>query len=425
MNILFVVEHFPCVSETFVLNQVTGLLDLGHEVTVCAVGKPSAAVIHADVEKYNLLERTWQSADVPGPRIERALVALSRLPDLIKRCGLRGLFCFNPRSHGKRAINLAFFYSCLPLVERQARFDAIHCHFGDKGLSALAWREMGLLEGPISTVFHAHELAGLTDRQGGRLYGPLFGSDALLLPISERWRQRLIHWGARSERTIVHRMGVDLAKFDFEQRAVVPPATLEILTIGRLTEQKGYAYAIRSVALLRTMTAHKLRYRIVGAGELEEPLQQLVAELGVADIVTFAGPQPQDVVRTHLRNAHIFLLPSVTAANGFQEGIPVALMEAMAAGVPVVSTRHSGIPELVEHEVSGLLAEERDSQSLAECMRRIIADPALATQLARRARMKVEAEYDIQKLNVRLAQLLQRTSDASASSPLVGQTSRR
>lgn len=415
MKILFVVEHFPCLSETFVLNQVTGLLELGHDVTVCAVGKPAGAATHPDIDKYKLLARTWQGASVPTRKSARLLGALRKFPALLKRCGLRSLLAFNFLRHGKDAVNLKFFYSCLPLLARQERFDAIHCHFGDKGLLALAWREMGLIDGPISTVFHAHELAGLSDRQGRQLYGPLFGSDMLLLPISERWRDRLVRWGAKPERTIIHHMGVDTGRFDFSPHLPAADAAIDILSVGRLTEQKGYEFAIRAVAHLRPLTGRTLRYTIIGEGELEVQLRELVAELGISDMVTFAGPQPQNVVSAHLQAAHIFLLPSVTAANGFQEGIPVALMEAMASGLPVVTTRHSGIPELVEHGVSGFLAEEREIEALADHMLAIISKPAQAKEIAANARQKIEDDFQIHKLNSGLARIFARQQAALAS----------
>jgi colanic acid/amylovoran biosynthesis glycosyltransferase len=409
MRILFIVEHFPSFSETFVLNQVTGLLDLGNDVTIYAVGKPSGSVTHPDVEKYNLLERTWSGANVPTSRKQRLLGALRNFPKLFKRCGFRAFLSINPLRHGKKAINLGFFYSCLPLVNRETTFDAIHCHFGDKGLLALAWREMGLVSGPLSTVFHAHELAGLSDREGRNLYGPLFRSNTLLLPISERWRQRLIHWGANPEQTLVHHMGIDIGAYCYSPHFPELNEPVNILTVARLVEQKGYEYAIRAVAKLSNMTTRKLHYTIIGsgdgAGNLEYPLRQLVTKLGIGSLVTFAGPQPQDIVQHYMQRSNMFLLPSVTTSNGFQEGIPVALMEAMASGLPVITTRHSGIPELVQHEISGFLAEERDVDLLVEALSRLIADNNLFVRISVEGRKKVENEFDVDKLNLKLNEI--------------------
>ena len=411
MKILFVVEHFPSFSETFVLNEVTGLLDLGHDVWIYAVGNPSAPVEYPDVEKYELKKRIIPNAQVPVSRLQRFVGVLKWLPSLLSKCGPAALHVFNPSRHGKKALNLGLFYSCIPLLRCDTDFDAIHCHFGDKGALALVWEQMGLISGPISTVFHAHELCRLSDEEGRRLYGPLIRSKTLLLPISQRWQERLISWGALPERTIVHHMGADLQKFECTSHVPPVDGPIRILTVARLVEQKGYEYAIRAIACLRTLTSRDLKYTIIGAGDgggnLADSLRQLVDELKIADIVTFAGPQPQDKVRESIREANIFLLPSVTTTDGFQEGIPVALMEAMASGLPVVTTRHSGIPELVEDRVSGFLAEERAVAPLAEAMVGVIEDHALAGRIATAARAKVEAEFNLLSLNRRLGQILE------------------
>jgi len=411
MKILFVIGQFPCLSETFVLNQVTGLLDLGHDVTVCAIANRKAQANAPYVQQYGLGNRIWCGETIPCGKLKRIATAVSKLPAFLRRCGLHGLQAFNPLKYKLPAANLTLFYSCLPLLNRDTRFDAIQCHFGNYGLRALAWRNMGLVRGPILTVFHAHELAGLSDQKGRRLYFPLFKCNTLLLPISERWRQRLIRWGARPERTIVHHMGVDLGRFEYAPRFPGPDETVQILSVGRLVEQKGFEYAIRAVSHLRQLTSRGLQYTIIGSGELENPLKGLVSELGISDIVTFAGPLLQDQVRRRMHESHIFLLPSVTAANGFQEGIPVAIMEAMASGLPVVTSRHSGIPELVEHDVSGFLAKEREVVPLAESMERLMSDSILCRRISAAGREKVEREFDIRKLNMRLQEILSLESD--------------
>ena len=410
MRILFVVEHFPCISETFVLNQVTGLLDLGHDVTIYAIGKQSGIDAHPAISDYKLMDRTWAGINSPTSKMHRLIKAMRFFPSFFSRCGFKMFKAFDYFRHGKQAINLGFFYSCLPLIKRDTHFDIIHCHFGDKGLLALAWREMGLITGAISTVFHAHELAGLSDIQGRSLYAPLFKSDTLLLPISKRWQQRLVGWEASSERTLVHHMGIDLEQFCFEPNIPKPNAPIKILSVGRLTEQKGFIYAIQAVARLITMTDREVEYIIVGAGELESELKQLVADLKITQWVNFVGSQTQDAVHNYLKHAHIFLLPSVTAANGFQEGIPVALMEAMAIGIPVVTTNHSGIPELVEHDISGFLAEEKEVLTLAEAMFKLLSDATLANKIAVNARAKVKKEFDIKQLNKNLEAIFNQES---------------
>ena len=105
-------------------------------------------------------------------------------------------------------MNLKLCYSAFALLKQDTNFDAIHCHFGEKGSVALALKEAGVITGPISVVFHAHELAGLSDREGIRQFGRLFRANTLLLPISRRWQDRLIRWGSDPSRTLVHHINL-------------------------------------------------------------------------------------------------------------------------------------------------------------------------------------------------------------------------
>ncbi|TIM61205.1 MAG: colanic acid biosynthesis glycosyltransferase WcaL, partial [Mesorhizobium sp.] len=133
----------------------------------------------------------------------------------------------------------------------------------------------------------------------------------------------------------------------------------------------------------------------IGEGPLRLALQSRIDAAGLSDRVTLLGALKQEEVMAYLARAGVFALPSVVTARGDRDGIPVALMEAMAVGLPVVSTRVSGIPELVEHGSSGLLAEPGDAKELAQCIERLIADPASAREMASMARRTVEREFDV------------------------------
>jgi len=405
VKILFVVEHFPCLSETFVLNQVTGLIDRGHEVEVYPLGKPIAPVVHPDFEKYRLWERTWSRPEIPANKLRRIFRALKFLPPCLVRFPWATLQSLNLFRYKTAAANLTLYYSLLPFLGRRGGFDAVHCHFGDKGVLAQLWRDWGVVKSRVSVVFHAHEIASLSDETGRSIYGALLSSNARLLPISHLWREVLLRWGARPERTVVHRMGVDCEQIRFMPRSAAAAATIQLLSVSRLTEMKGTEFAIRAVAKLGPKFPN-LRYTVAGDGLLREFLERLADELGVREMVTFIGSQPQNKVRELLGQAHIFLCPSVVDSNGCKEGVPVALMETMAAGVPAVATIHSGIPELITDGLSGLLVQERDVHGLASAIEQLIRSPDLYTAIAREGRAKVERDFNIRKLNERLEQLI-------------------
>ncbi|RYG85490.1 MAG: colanic acid biosynthesis glycosyltransferase WcaL, partial [Alphaproteobacteria bacterium] len=247
---------------------------------------------------------------------------------------------------------------------------------------------------PIVTIFHGHDVG--TAHQTGEVgqYQNLFRLGSRHLPVNARFREILIANGAPVERTHVHHMGIDVAAIPFERRDwTLRP--LQILSVARLTEKKGISSALMALAKVRGQRPElSWRYNIVGEGELREDLGVLSAELGLTDSVDFLGARPHAEVRLLLAKTQLFLLPSVTAGNGDVEGIPVSLMEAMASGAIVVSSIHSGIPELVEDGVSGLLAPERDVDTLAMKLLATADHPDSMDAMAWNARQTVESEFN-------------------------------
>jgi colanic acid/amylovoran biosynthesis glycosyltransferase len=164
--------------------------------------------------------------------------------------------------------------------------------------------------------------------------------------------------------------------------------------VGRLVEKKGHEFLLR--ALARTVSSGRdVRLRIAGDGPLREKLESLARELGVAERVRFLGAVAHDAMPGMLQQSHIFALPSVTAGNGDQEGMPVSIMEAQASGLPVLSTCHSGIPELIEDGTSGYLVAERDTAALADRMMYLVDHPELWPLMGAAGRRIVEEKYGL------------------------------
>ena len=399
LRIAMFVNEFPALSETFVLNQITGLLDLGHDVTIIATRPRYEAGVHHDVLRYRLWERLCYR-EMPSSRAER----LARAPGICLRSGgsrpalARAL---NAARYGREATSLSLFYWADRLSSLRS-FDIIHCHFGIVGKWAAFLREIGAIEGKLVTTFHGVDVSLSLDRDPG-IYRHLFEHGDLFMPVSERWRDRLIHHGCDPARIEVHRMGVDPDRFAPGFSCGGERAPRMVLSVGRLVEKKGIEFGLKAVANLaaRGLT---LRYEIVGDGPLRGRLEALARELGIADRVHFHGALIHDDVVRKMKSCDVLLAPSVTDAQGEQEGIPVTLMEAMASGVPVVSSRHSGIPELVEDGVSGLLAGERDVGELGLALATLLNSPERRRKVGAAARKRVVADFNTKKLNRRLDQ---------------------
>ncbi|HAW3180604.1 TPA: colanic acid biosynthesis glycosyltransferase WcaL [Escherichia coli] len=404
MKVGFFLLKFPLSSETFVLNQITAFIDMGFEVEIVALQKGDTQNTHAAWTKYNLAARTRWLQDEPTGKVAKLRHRASQT--------LRGIHrkntwqALNLKRYGAESRNLILSAIC-GQVAKPLHADVFIAHFGPAGVTAAKLRELGVIRGKIATIFHGIDISS---REVLNHYTPeyqqLFRRGDLMLPISDLWAGRLQKMGCPREKIAVSRMGVDMTRFS--PRPVKAPATpLEIISVARLTEKKGLHVAIEACRQLKEQ-GMAFRYRILGIGPWERRLRTLIEQYQLEDVVEMPGFKPSHEVKAMLDDADVFLLPSVTGADGDMEGIPVALMEAMAVGIPVVSTLHSGIPELVEADKSGWLVPENDARALAQ---RLAAFSQLDTDelapVVKRAREKVEHDFNQQVINRELASLLQ------------------
>ncbi|HDQ0455781.1 TPA: colanic acid biosynthesis glycosyltransferase WcaL [Escherichia coli] len=404
MKVGFFLLKFPLSSETFVLNQITAFIDMGFEVEIVALQKGDTQNTHAAWTKYNLAARTRWLQDEPQGKVWKLRHRASQT--------LRGIHrkntwqALNLKRYGAESRNLILSAIC-GQVATPFHSDVFIAHFGPAGVTAAKLRELGVIRGKIATIFHGIDISS---REVLNHYTPeyqqLFRRGDLMLPISDLWAGRLQKMGCPREKIAVSRMGVDMTRFS--PRPVKAPATpLEIISVARLTEKKGLHVAIEACRQLKEQ-GMAFRYRILGIGPWERRLRTLIEQYQLEDVVEMPGFKPSHEVKAMLDDADVFLLPSVTGADGDMEGIPVALMEAMAVGIPVISTLHSGIPELVEADKSGWLVPENDARALAQ---RLAAFSQLDTDelapVVKRAREKVEHDFNQQVINRELASLLQ------------------
>lgn len=413
MRIAFIVTTFPALSQTFILNQITGLIDRGHEVDIFADRADDTSKMHPDVEKYHLLERTYYLLRTPRNRLLRVFKGFGLLLANYYKDPVVLLRSLNVFKYGKQAESLKLLYVTIPLL-RKGPYNIIHCHFGPNGLKTSLLQDIGALQGKLITTFHGYDMARYLQEVSDRVYDRLFNIGDLFLPISECWKCRLLDLDCQEQKILVHRMGIDSKIFSFTPRRLQAERRVQIVTIARLVEKKGVEYGIRAAAKLAKVNQN-IEYNVVGDGPLGEDLQRLIQDLDAGDAVKLLGWKQQQEIVEILNNADILLAPSVTSKDGDQEGTPVVLMEAMAMGLPVVSTQHSGIPELVENGISGFLVPERDVDALVEKLSHLIEHPELWPEMGRAGRAYVEEHYDIDKLNDRLVKIYQKLLTVEAN----------
>ena len=383
MKVCFVVDKFPSLSETFVLDQIEGCLARGIEVGVICNETTFG-------KERNIDDPRWRN--LPGG-VAQWWGALGPLRPSLRR------WSGKLWDKASTALDIAF-------AGKLEKYDVIVAHFGNNGLRVARAMKQRRISAPLVTIFHGHDVGAPMHDGSLSRYEVVFRQGALQLPVNGFFRDALIEAGARADRVAVHHMGVDTETIGFragERR----DSRLALISVCRLTEKKGIEFALRALGEVQSVRPDiDWSYTIIGGGELLDAMKQLAASLGIAGRVAFRGPCPHSEVKQRLAEAHVFVLPSVKAGDGDLEGIPVALMEAMAAGLTVVSTYHSGIPELIEDGRTGLLAPERDVGALAQKLVWIAHNPGSCEELARAARRKVEEDFDSGRLNDAFADTL-------------------
>jgi len=399
MRIAMTVEAFPVLSQTFVLQQITGLLDLGHDVRIVSLNQPEDEVVHPDIDTYDLLSRT-QYIETAGRAAPAADALRAGARRLSKLCGgfARDLLTRVPAI---RRIARGPYPPSADLTERIrgaiADRDIVHCHFGPAGVAALpATRAEGT---PLLVTFHGFDLRACVE-SNGKPYADLFAQSEGVMAVSRYSGQKLVDCGLPPEKMLVHPVGVDTRMFSPNRSHDGGDGPCRIITVARLVEDKDLALALRVVRRLRDEAPHlDFRYDIIGDGPLEARLTAVQRKLGLEDVVTFLGPRDSDGVKKHLAESDIFLL---TSRN---EVTPVVLMEAQASGLPVVTTDVGAIREVVEDGASGFVVADRSADALAERLRHLIENPQVWPEMGRAGRRLVEEKFDVRRLNERLVRI--------------------
>lgn len=276
---------------------------------------------------------------------------------------------------------------------------AVVGHLGNNGWRALALARA--LGAPIVTIFHGTDA---TVDLGAEAYAPLYrglfrAPGARFLAVADHLRARLVAAGAPAERAATFHLGVDVGAFGPPAREPAPAGAaggLRLVLVGRMIPVKGHRVALEALQRLEAEhPGHALH--LFGDGPLEAELREACARAGLAHAVHFRGVVAPDVLRAELARADVVLQPSVQGPDGMVEGVPNSVLEAMAAGAPVVASRHGGIPEAVADGETGLLVEEGRADALADALRALAADPARRAALGRAGRARVEACFDMHR----------------------------
>lgn len=301
------------------------------------------------------------------------------------------------RNNGFGDVYRNFFFGIL----KKYRAQLMHCHFGNCGFEFIDVKRK--LKLPMATSFYGSDMSLLPrDPEWKKKYAMIFAEGEKFLVEGNHMKTGLLELGCPGERITVQHLGVDLDCLPMAPRTISQDGTVRILVAGTFREKKGIPYALEAFARVRQK--HKnMRLTLIGDATEEtrdkqekEKILEVFRKHALQDSTTWLGFQPHKVFREELLKHDVFLSPSVLAADGDSEGgSPVSITEAQATGMPVVSTFHGDIPEVVLDGRAGLLSPERDIEALTANLEFVVTHPEDWAEMGRQAREHIEEEYDV------------------------------
>lgn len=384
--IAYLNSRFPLVSQTFVLNEILELTAMGWDIELYPMIRESSRVSHPGMNSVMARAHFY---DVPSRRCLRAQIYWARRKPAqwVKALALSLTL---PGWHIRflhKSIWCTLWAMMVAVDVKQRGIGHVHAHWATFPAHA-ALVVSRLTDCSFSFTAHAHDI-----------YANAYGLNrkiseaAFVVTISELNRGILTRASHGAGKVEVVRCGIDPSRFPYRGPRS-PQKRFRIVSVGSLEEKKGHRYLIEACVKLRDQ-GHQIDCRIIGDGPERTALERLIHKSQLEDSVALLGAQSSVQVAAELSEADVFVMPSVVSSNKLMEGIPVALMEAMAVGLPVIASHISGIPELVEDGVSGCLVPERDSDAIAEALIDIRTNGDLRAKLGAKAREVISVQYNL------------------------------
>lgn len=362
MRLLYLLLQFPALSETFILDEITALLDLGHDVIIAALKKPSGEIIHDKIKKYYLLNKTYYLMK-PVEKAARARTS---------ECGT-----------GQRKRIVRMLSAALKIVKKH-KIEHIHCHFGDTNtqIANIIHRATGL---PYTFTMHGHDI--YFKPHPNLIEWASFAKK--VVTVSDHNRKYMFNrLGLAFDKVQVIPCGIDLNLF--KPLPVKRMNKFTILTVGRLVPVKGLVYLLEA---LKHLVDQGVDFQcwVIGKGEQKKSIKKQISKSHLEKYVTLLGAKRNNQLPGYYNKADVFVLPSIS------EGSPTTLKESLACQVPVIATKVGGVSEIVRDYNNGFLIDPKKPAKIAEKIKELMKDRAMLELMKRNARKVVEKKFDLKK----------------------------
>lgn len=409
-RIAYILKMYPRFSETFIVNEILELERQGVDVRIYSLCKPDDGRFHPSVTRVKAnVVYVPQYPEMEPERVRQAHAFLAEARPAAYAAARAYVDALGQPFALRRFLQAGVIAAHL----LRNPVHAVHAHFASSParVANFVSRLTGL---PYSFTAHAKDI--FHQEVDPVLLRKKVAAARFVVTVSHfnrRYLQELMGDEPCDIRCLYN--GIDLDYF--RPDPTVPQEPDLIVAVGRLVEKKGFDRLIRACARLAGRGL-SFRCEIIGTGEQREALAALIAQLGLEDRVVLVGPKPQDAVLTAYRRAAVFVLPCVVGRDGNRDGLPTVLIEAMATGLPVVTTTVTGNPEIVDHGVNGLLVPPDDVEALADALARLLRSSWLRQQMGMAARRKAERVFDVRRNVARLHEWLAEPAPVAAEPPL-------
>jgi len=402
MKVLYITTSLPSLTLTFIYREIFALRKRNFEILTASMNRPPQNMVSR--ESKELLKTTLFLDGVTFYKLLMATIStMIRKPFVfVGNCKL--IVCANPINSLKDYVRLLYHLMDACYIYQQFReksISHIHCHF-ISGPTSIGMFLSKLLNIPFSFTMHA----SLIWRDPIALSNKLTECKFCASISNYNTNYVVKRYGSKHQHKIhTVRCGIPTDMKTTKASKYNDSAILNILSIGQLTERKGFHILIEACFIL-LRNGLKFHCTIIGEGEQRPILQNLIKSFNLENQVTLAGAMPQEKIRSHFQENDVFVMPCMVTNDGHRDGIPVALMEAMLFELPVVTTNILGLPELVEHGVNGVLVEPNNAYLIADAVNELYLSQSYRKKLGKQGAQKIFREFNSERSALKLEKLI-------------------